>query len=129
MSGTRWYAYDTEIDPPAPLLPVSIASPDDVTAVVLVRAIVDSGADMSVVPVALARDLGLPRVGRVRVRGVVAGANALVYAASIGLAGRSHTHDVLAMGDETIVGRDVLNRFVVTLDGPGLRASLRAPRS
>ncbi len=85
----------------------------------LVSALVDSGADLCVVPAALAQHLDLPLTDVLRVSGV-GGAmrSATVHAAAIDLAGRRGLVEVVALGDEMLVGRNYLPWFVATLDGP-----------
>jgi predicted aspartyl protease len=95
-----------------------VAVPRDPRGVALVG-IVDTGADMTLIPEALARTLGLPIVSRLRVAGVTGVAqSADVVAATIELATTTMLSEVVAFGAETIVGRDLLNRFVLTLNGP-----------
>ena len=60
-------------------------------------------------------------------RGVTGASSALLHAASLAILSEPLTYEVLAIGDETILGRDVLNRYIVTLDGPLLRARIALP--
>lgn len=86
---------------------------------VLVPALVDSGADLSVIPSALARHLGLPAVGRlpVRIPGEPARRRTL-YRADVQVHEHRETVELLALGDEALIGRDLLRSLVVILDGP-----------
>jgi hypothetical protein len=49
-----------------------------------------------------------------------------VHAASVELAGLRVLARIVAFADEAILGRDILNQVVVTLDGPGLAVSVAA---
>lgn len=112
------FPYDLTRDPPAPVLPVRIGGPGESPAV-LIGFLVDSGADLTVVPQALARGLRLPEVSHVSVRGIGGILRrARVYAAEIEAAGTRTVVEVLGFGDEAIIGRDVLNRWITTLRGP-----------
>ncbi len=111
-------AYDRTYEPAAPVAPILLGSPDSERRV-LVPALVDTGADCCVVAMAVARGLRLPAVGRTAVQGVTGPSRmAWVYAARVDLAGVSMLARFVALGSETILGRDVLERLVVRLDGP-----------
>lgn len=82
-------------------------------------ALVDTGADSTVIPEELARRLQLPIAGRVRVRGVGGVSHIVpVHSLAVELAGFRDIIRVIALGAETLVGRDLLNRWVATLRGP-----------
>lgn len=99
------------------MLPVRLGPPGgEPTAAVL--ALVDSGADLTVLPEGLPDSLHLPPVARLTVRGVAGSAQATVYAAELEVAGRRRVVEVVAVGSEPLLGRDLLNAWVVTLDGP-----------
>jgi len=115
---TRRFAYDPAREPAAPVLPLGVAPPLS-NATVLLRGLVDSGADCTVVPVAIVRQLELPVVGRVEVAGVMA--------AAAELPGLRTIVRILAMGTEAIIGRDLLNRMVARLDGPAAAVSVERP--
>lgn len=110
------YSYDITRKPPAPVLPLGIGRPGD-PAVVLLPALVDTGADMSVVPESVAAQLQLPAVDRVRVRSLDGQVQAIVYAADIQVAGTRTLMPLVGLGEQALVGRDLLNRWVLTLDG------------
>jgi predicted aspartyl protease len=81
--------------------------------------IVDTGADCTVIPGAIARSLGLPRVDSIDVMGVTGEARkSWVYAAWLETANGRALARVAAVGEEGILGRDSLQNSVVTLDGP-----------
>ncbi len=115
--GSRDFPYDTRRSPPAPVLPLRVGRPRG-EPVVAVAAVVDSGADITVVPEGLAGVLGLPPVGEVTVRGVAGAVRVPVYAAEVEAVGTRRIVEAVALGADMLLGRDVLNRWRVTLDGP-----------
>lgn len=123
---TARFAYDPSLDPPAPVVPVRISGPVGEEAVMLPM-LVDTGADCTLVPASIARQLALPQIDVIGLTGVGgARSRATVHAASVELGGLRLLARVVAFVDEAILGRDVLNRAVVTLDGPGLVFSVAA---
>lgn len=123
---TERFAYAASLDPPAPMVPVRIASPVGDEAVMLPM-LVDTGADCTLVPASIVRQLGLPQIDIIGVTGVGgAGKRAAVHAASVELAGLRVLARIVAFADEAILGRDILNQVVMTLDGPGLAMSVVA---
>jgi len=96
---------------------------------VLLPALVDTGADCTLVPRTVARHLALPRIDRLRLEGIEGIARlAPVHAASVEFAGRRVLARVVAYGEDTIIGRDLLNRVVALLDGPRRLLSIRGAR-
>jgi predicted aspartyl protease len=88
---------------------------------VLLAFLVDTGADVSVVPDGVARDLRLPVVGQIAVRGITGPLrNARVYAAEVEAGGGRNLVEVVGMGGDALIGRDLLNQWTVTLRGPRL---------
>lgn len=111
------FPYDRRRNPPAPVLPVRVGVPGAEPAAALL-ALVDSGADLTVLPEGVPAALGLPAVGQLTVRGVAGSAQATVYAAALEVAGRQRVVEAVALGGEALLGRNVLNALVLTLDGP-----------
>ncbi len=123
------WPYDAGVDPPAPVLPLHVADPAD-AAGMLLPALVDTGADCTLIPAVVARRLRLPMVGRLAISGVGGHIRrAPVHAAIVEVAGLRALARVVALEEEIVVGRDLLNRLVALLDGPGLTISLRSART
>lgn len=113
-------AFDTTFDPPAPVLPVRVSGLDEHDPAAMIRMLVDTGADCTLIPVKLARSLRLPVVDKAEIQGVGSKAQtANVHAARIRLGSLRVLARVVALGDECLVGRDILNRLLMQLDGPG----------
>ncbi len=116
----RAFPYDTTRTRAAPVLPVRVGRPDGEPTVAL-AAVVDSGADITVLPAELATGMELPAVGDVRVAGIGGVVQrAPVYAVLVETAGRRRIVEAVALGGEALLGRDVLNAWRVVLDGPRL---------
>lgn len=118
------YKYNDELTPPAPFVYVMIGLPDGPDTPVRVPAQVDSAADRTVIPLAVADGLGLLKVRELMVGGF---GGSIVSLPTFLAALRVHdfeplTVEVLADRDERFVllGRDVLNRYRFLLDGPAL---------
>lgn len=112
------YNYDNRRDPPAPVLPLRVGQPGGAADVAL-AGLVDTGADLSEVPAAIARQLGLPPVSEVAIRGVGGVMRmATVYAVLIETDWASLLTEVVGLGREALIGRDLLNRWGLTLHGP-----------
>ena len=124
----KQFPYDGNFDPPAPVLPLRVAAPGGENAVLL-PALVDTGADCTLIPRAVSRHLALPRIDRLRLEGIEGIARpAPVYAATVEFAGRRLLARVVAYGEETIVGRDLLSRVTAHLDGPRRLLSISITR-
>ncbi|MGH7819376.1 MAG: retroviral-like aspartic protease family protein [Candidatus Binatia bacterium] len=122
---TRRFAYDQSREPPAPVLPILFAAPGGEESV-LVSSLVDTGADCTLVPVEIARRLRLPLVDRLIVEGLGGAARrAPVHAALVRFGGTRCLARVIAFDSEAIIGRDLLNRVPLLLDGPRLALSIR----
>ena len=123
------FQYDSSFEPPAPVVPVRIAGPAGGDSVLLPM-LVDTGADCTLIPASVARQLGLPQADFVAVLGVAGGKwRAVMHAAILALGELSIAARVVALSHEAILGRDVLNQLRVTLDGPDRELSVRKPRS
>ena len=121
----REFAYDRLYEPPAPVIPLLISSPLGGESLIL-PALLDTGADCTLVPRAVARALQLPEIDEITITGAGGGERrATVHAARLEFAGGSALTRVAALGTESILGRDLLNRIVLRLDGPRLAFSLR----
>jgi predicted aspartyl protease len=124
---TARFAYDTSLDPPAPVVPVRISGPVGEEAVMLAM-LLDTGADCTLVPALVVRQLGLPQIDVIGLTGVGgARSRATVHAASVEVGGLRLLARVVAFVDEAILGRDVLNQAIVTLDGSRLVCSVAGP--
>ncbi len=110
--------YSNQYEPAMPVLELQLGS-DKYGESMVLEALVDSGADATLIPKNYLMQLGAKLVEERWLRGVT-GVPQLVplYTVylQIGQFG-CYTSAVGILGAEAIVGRDVLNQFVMTLDG------------
>lgn len=111
--------YDASQYPAAPIVPVRILNPTTGQAITL-KGLIDSGAAISVVPLETTRQLGLKPVDEAQVRGFdVSSSTVPVFRSTWIIAehvliGVEH---VAVERQGLLLGRDVLQHFILTLNG------------
>ena len=123
-------AYDTSFTPPAPIADVSVSHP--VTGLVVdgLRGKLDSGADVSVIPTTLVDHLHLTPRGHVWTRGYDGTfTRRPLYYVGMNVEGINVpvVRCVAANRADLLLGRNVMNRFCITLDGKNLTFELLDP--
>lgn len=116
------YAYNHQLQPDAPFVLVSMKNPLDGTEARDLPAQLDTAADRTVIPLAFVEALGLIPLGTVHVGGFGGHVSEVpLHAVLLGV----HSFEpslirVVAHTEESwiLLGRDVLNRYRVVLDGP-----------
>lgn len=131
MAGELRLDYDSRnFEPPAAAIHVELRSParprDTNPEVVL--ALIDTGADGSVVPVGIVGTLGLKAVGEVKVGGYdddedefVVRVEYSVHVSVPPLAPMVARVTTRPGERHALIGRDIINEWLVTLDGPRLQ--------
>ncbi|MEN6452466.1 MAG: retroviral-like aspartic protease family protein [Thermoguttaceae bacterium] len=114
--------YDSRFDPPAPVAAINVRTVDRRKRVSNVSMFIDSGADVTVLPASVVSQLGLPNHGN---REVTAFDGSESVAASVEcevlFLGQVYRGVYLVVDDQYgLLGRDVLNRVSLLLDGPRL---------
>ncbi len=118
------YRYNHQVNPPAPFAYASVSAPVERGNFLECPAQLDTAADLSVVPTRIVEELQLEQLGEFEALGF--GGHLMTmptFLVRIQLRGLPpHVVKVLASPDEpyVLLGRDLLNRFRVTLDGPNL---------
>lgn len=124
------FDYDFAYDPAAPVIPISIANPDDDRTPLQAEGLIDSGSDTTLIPLAVLQRVGAFSGEQVYFRGVTGSrATADAYRVVIHMpVGVSYGIRAVATrgGNEIILGRDVLNRWRIVLDGPGETVEITA---
>ena len=122
------YKYSRNFNPPAPVVEVSISAPLSRVSTSS-TALVDSGADITVIPERIIAQLKLRRVDSTPVSGfgkrVI---QATVYSATLETEGISESKIYRILGwseDYALIGRDLLNQLIAVLNGPSQELSLQ----
>lgn len=115
------YPYSRQFVSPFPILPVILRRVEGGVATATMTALVDTGADFTLAPLTYLRQLQIPQSYQTNVRshwGELTSVN--VHIVDLEVAGELlPAIDVVAdrRGKEIILGRDVLNRLILLLDG------------
>ncbi len=122
------YPYLDAYYPPMPALELYLGYPEEASTLGPLTAIVDTGADGTLVPQSLIDEIGAPFVDDVRVRSHWGEwRNMQLFTVDIGI-GTLRLPAVEVAGDdqgkEIILGRNVLNRLRLLLDGPAGRVKI-----
>ena len=122
MSGSvSTYPYSHDSDPPMPVVEIKLHAPGRVSPDRTFVALVDSGSDGTIVPIALLEEVGARYVGDAAVRWIWGASNPVdIYLANV-VVGPHTIRGVRVIAapenSEIILGRNVLNHLVVTLNG------------
>jgi predicted aspartyl protease len=111
--------YSTNYQPAMPVLEIALSLSKADTPI-MVEALVDSGADATLIPQRYLRRLGAKPIEERWLRGVTGWREQVrLYTLFINIGGQEMYIRVvgLANSHELILGRDVLNQFIITLDG------------
>jgi hypothetical protein len=107
---------------PVPAVILDLSDPSGTVTIPAVSAHLDTGADQTVVPLALIRRLGVQPVGRAVAKGY-GGLTAIVDVFEVSLLiPNLGIYPIQVLGHSAepyvLVGRDILNLFRITFDGP-----------
>lgn len=123
--------YDASFVPPAPVLTVAISVVDQPTQRVTVPALLDTAADITVLPDSLVDELELAPVGETLVEGFEGRVvPASVFVVTVHVAGaRLYPARVVTHFEEyALLGRNVLNNLFVCLEGPDRQFEVKVRR-
>lgn len=123
--------YSFRYFPPMPVLQVALSFPDQGQWQRPVTAIVDSGADFTIVPLSTIEPMNLPLVGDANLVSQWQDRRAVhVYQVDMQIGGIVMASVEIAgdpNGDEIVLGRNVLNDLDLRLNGPSLQLELAEP--
>lgn len=116
------YTYDEVYDPPAPVLEISIYPPRSPSHELRLSVMIDTGADVSTLPLRVLKRIGAEYLETAVLRGM-AGGRATVDLYRVAVRVGPHTVPAVrvagvASTTDAVLGRDVLNHLKITLDGP-----------
>lgn len=123
--------YSQDYFPSAPVLPVNIAVPYETPQSRLYSALIDTGADGTFMPATILEELEIPAEYMINVRSHLGERlhRVPVHKVDIILFGllRLPSIDVVSddWGDQIIIGRNVLNKLRLHLDGPGEKSYVK----
>ncbi len=116
----RVFPYSVFFHPPAPVIPAVISSLEDPTRSITREGKVDCGADITTVPMPIIEALDLTPAREVLAIGFNnTEALRLTYYVNLHLAGYdfSPIEIMSSAGNDFLIGRDILNEWVLVLDG------------
>lgn len=114
------YSYSRRFWPPAPFLEIRVAAAAQ-SRPATVPALVDTGSDVTSIPLTVAQALQLRPLGPAEVEGVAEGQiEREMFRAFLSIGAREPVGLAVIGWHENIalLGRDILNHYVITLDGP-----------
>lgn len=123
------HPYSRDYQPSFPSLPVVLINAEEGLRTAAQDALIDTGSDGTLVPMALLEETLAPVLSETRIRshwGEWRAAQLFlvdIEANSLTLPGMLVVGD--DTGDEIVLGRNVLNRLYLTLDGPAQATELR----
>lgn len=127
------YTYSTDYVPAAPVVEIRLGAPGMAPITHFLDAFVDTGADATLVPVAYLREIGAKVVDQAALRSQWGERlEVILYAVALQV-NTHHFPAVRVVGDEigndVILGRNVLNRLKLLLDGPAGIIEVFEPQS
>lgn len=127
---TRYY--DNRYNPAAPVVELTVYAAGSSEKGRSVLALVDSGADATLIPLETLNQIDAEYVTTRRMRGVLGKAYKVdIYVVAVEI-GQHRVEGIHAIGiergeEEPIIGRDVLNQLIVTLNGLGEVLEIQGP--
>jgi predicted aspartyl protease len=117
------FDYNNNVNPPAPFLEISFLTPisQNLKSCIKSNAIIDSGASISVIPKRIAYELELKYIDEIKVKGFKGSeSKSYVYPILITIKSLGNFITKVITWDEqyAIIGRDLLNKWLILLNGP-----------
>jgi predicted aspartyl protease len=125
-------AYDSRFDPPLPILAIKLSAPAEAPGDDMLTAIVDTGADGTLIPSTYLEQAGAIGVGDALLRSVLGEVREVhlfevdLHINSVKLPGVLVAAD--DQGGEILLGRKVLNKLIVLLDGQSQQTDILSSR-
>jgi predicted aspartyl protease len=118
------FSHDSTYDPPFPAIEVVLRNPEEGLSTSATMALLDTGADGTLAPLSLLRDILAPPLIDTRIRShwgewrdvQLFAAEIVIQDLNLTLPGVFVVGD--EVGDEVILGRNVINKLRIIVDGP-----------
>lgn len=127
------FSYDRAFTPPFPRLPVVVTQLEGDARAPALLGLVDTDADITLIPAGPLRAIGAIEIYRARLRSHWGeGRTVGVYLVDLQVAGYDLPGiEVIAddISEDALLGRNVLNRFILLLDGPAGKADVLSKRT
>lgn len=124
------YEYSSRYTPAAPVCEIYLGRAGQPTILGPLTALIDTGSDMTIIPAAYLTQLQAKRVSRGRARSIWGDSRVVdIYMVSFALHSlQISTLQVLAddQAEDVVIGRRVLSRFKLVLDGPSAMTEILA---
>lgn len=118
--------YHRTLDPPAPFLDITVANRNNRRWRATIPALLDTGSEISAIPERFIDQLHLYPVGQIRLTGIHS--TKVIFTYSLNLQILTHKFadvEIISTSLEfAVVGREILNELLLTLDGPSLTFSV-----
>lgn len=116
------FDYDTGYSGPSfPTIDITLRGLEDASESITQRAYIDSGADGTIIPMWIIEKIGARKVDELNLRWGSGPSQSVDIFEILLQIGSFHTLKVYAVGapseNQILIGRDVLNHFIVTLNG------------
>ncbi len=115
------YSYSQDYSPPMPVVEIGVSIPGNPQTEKLLTALIDSGSDGTLIPTDILEEIGARYVRAGQIRGILGDSLPVdIYLVSLRIGSHTiHAVRVVAASEdaEIILGRNVLNHLVVTLNG------------
>lgn len=121
--------YSTAYWPPAPVIQLRVSAPFEAAPGPMTTALIDTGADFTLIPLDMLLKVGAPEIRQALARGLWGEPRPVtLYQVDLHIADHKLVGiEVIGLDtdeSEIILGRDVANRLILLLDGPQLRLDL-----
>jgi predicted aspartyl protease len=128
------FSYNRSKKHPRPELSVRVRNPQrrgDSNSLVSIDAFIDSGADMTCIPQSTLQNLGNLPKGHVTVQGINDKRKVTTYFVDIEIVDDEllRIEVVAAPHSKAVIGRDILNKYKVVLNGPNNNWKLNCTRN
>ena len=115
------HEYSTRYYPPAPVMEMLIRDVERAKPKLSVIGLIDSGSDVTMIPIDVLEAIKAQFIEKRQIRGVSGFSYSVdTYFVTVHIGPHTiYAIEVVALerGDETLIGRDVLNHLIVTLNG------------